>query len=191
MALRIKGKGSVLQDVPVTSALGASLLEWKDIQESFRILAPGGIAFAASQFVLAGHSGGAVFQPGLQFATALRLQSPWGGGDHRPWVTAFRGHDPPQSLGKGICEKSRSLSATRISAPRCATPTSAMSRLARRRNHSARLWSESGRHCCSGEPSRGVMRSVKTTRYQIHPHSRQRSDQQPLKDTQGTLTPSK
>jgi integrase len=60
VALRIKGKGSVFQDVPVTSALSASLLEWRDIQESFkgkRILAPGGIAFAGSQFVFAGHWG--------------------------------------------------------------------------------------------------------------------------------------
>ena len=54
MALRIKGKGSVFQDVPVTGALSAALLEWKDIQEGFkgrRIMAPGGIAFAGSQFV--------------------------------------------------------------------------------------------------------------------------------------------
>ena len=34
--MRIKGKGSVFQDVPVTSTLSASLLEWKDIQESFK-----------------------------------------------------------------------------------------------------------------------------------------------------------
>jgi integrase len=55
VALRIKGKGSVFQDVPVTGVLSAALLEWKGIQESFkgkRILAPGGIAFAGSQFVL-------------------------------------------------------------------------------------------------------------------------------------------
>ena len=60
VALRIKGKGSVFQDVPVTGALSAALLEWKDIQESFkarRIRFPGGIAFAGSQFVFAGYSG--------------------------------------------------------------------------------------------------------------------------------------
>jgi site-specific recombinase XerD len=60
VALRIKGKGSVFQDVPVTGLLSAALLEWKEIQESFkgrRILAPGGIAFAGSQFVFAGYSG--------------------------------------------------------------------------------------------------------------------------------------
>jgi hypothetical protein len=60
VALRIKGKGSVYHDVPVTGALSAALLEWKDIQESFkarRIMAPGGIAFAGSEFVFAGYSG--------------------------------------------------------------------------------------------------------------------------------------
>ena len=61
MALRIKGKGSVFQDVPVTGALSAALLEWKDIQEGFKAppdsMAPGGIAFAGSQFVFAGYSG--------------------------------------------------------------------------------------------------------------------------------------
>jgi integrase/recombinase XerD len=60
VALRIKGKGSVFQDVPVTGALSAALLEWRDIQETFKgkiILAPGGIAFATSPFVFAGYSG--------------------------------------------------------------------------------------------------------------------------------------
>jgi integrase len=60
VALRIKGKGSVFQDVPVPGRLSAALLEWKGIQEEFkgrRILAPGGIAFAGSQFVFAGYSG--------------------------------------------------------------------------------------------------------------------------------------
>ncbi|MGB7839003.1 MAG: hypothetical protein WBL40_12920 [Terrimicrobiaceae bacterium] len=36
MALRIKGKGSVFQDVPVTGALSQALLEWKEIQELLR-----------------------------------------------------------------------------------------------------------------------------------------------------------
>jgi integrase len=60
VALRIKGKGSVFQDVPVSGRLSAALLEWKNIQEGFkgrRILAPGGIAFAGSQFVFVGYSG--------------------------------------------------------------------------------------------------------------------------------------
>ena len=60
VALRIKGKGSVFQDVPVPGRLSAALLEWKAVQEKFkgrRIMAPGGIAFAASQFVFAGYSG--------------------------------------------------------------------------------------------------------------------------------------
>jgi hypothetical protein len=57
VALRIKGKGRVFQDVPVRGALSASLLQWKNIQERFkarRIMAPGGTVFAASQFVFAG-----------------------------------------------------------------------------------------------------------------------------------------
>jgi hypothetical protein len=52
-ALRIKGKGSVFQDIPVPGRLSQALLEWKGVQETFkgrRILAPGGINFAASQF---------------------------------------------------------------------------------------------------------------------------------------------
>ena len=60
VALRIKGKGSVFQDVPVPGRLSAALLEWKALQEKIkgrRIMAPGGIAFAASQFVFAGYSG--------------------------------------------------------------------------------------------------------------------------------------
>jgi site-specific recombinase XerD len=74
VALRIKGKGSVFQDVPVTGALSGALLEWKDIQESFkarRILAPGGIAFAGSQFVFAGYSG----EPFSNRAFNLRLRT--------------------------------------------------------------------------------------------------------------------
>jgi integrase len=60
VALRIKGKGSAFHDVPVTGALSAALLEWRDIQERFkawRIRFPEGIAFAGSQFVFAGYSG--------------------------------------------------------------------------------------------------------------------------------------
>jgi integrase len=52
--------------VPVPGRLSQALLEWKTLQEKFkgrRILAPGGIAFAASQFVFAGYSG-------LRFPTA-------------------------------------------------------------------------------------------------------------------------
>ena len=62
VALRIKGKGSVFQDVPVPGRLSQALLEWKAVQESFkgrRILSPGGIDFAGSQFVFAGYSGAA------------------------------------------------------------------------------------------------------------------------------------
>ena len=76
VALRIKGKGSVFQDVPVPARLSAALLDWKALQEGFkgrRILAPGGITFAASQFVFCRIFGRAVFQPGVQFAAAGRL----------------------------------------------------------------------------------------------------------------------
>ena len=55
-----KARGSVFQDVPVPARLSAALLDWKALQEGFkgrRILFPGGINFAASQFVFAGYSG--------------------------------------------------------------------------------------------------------------------------------------
>jgi site-specific recombinase XerD len=74
VALRIKGKGNVFQDVPVPARLSTALLEWKDIQESFkvrRIMAPGGIAFAAAPFVFAGYSG----QPFSSRAFNLRLRA--------------------------------------------------------------------------------------------------------------------
>jgi integrase len=51
VALRIKGKGSVFQHVSVPGRLSTALLEWKALQEEFkgrRIMAPGGIAFAAT-----------------------------------------------------------------------------------------------------------------------------------------------
>ena len=74
MALRINGKGSVFYDVPVTTALSQTLLEWKDVQERFkgrRIIAAGGIAFAGSQFVFAGYSG----MPFSNRAFNLRLRT--------------------------------------------------------------------------------------------------------------------
>ena len=46
--------------MPVPRRLSQTLLDWKAIQERFkgrRILAPGGIAFAGSEFVFAGYSG--------------------------------------------------------------------------------------------------------------------------------------
>jgi hypothetical protein len=36
VALRIKGKGSVFQDVPVPGRLSQALLEWKALQENFK-----------------------------------------------------------------------------------------------------------------------------------------------------------
>ena len=64
------GKGSVFQDVPVPGRLSAALLEWKGVQEGFkgrRILAPDGIAFAGSQFVLQ-DIGRAILKPCVQLA---------------------------------------------------------------------------------------------------------------------------
>ena len=104
VALRIKGRGSVFQDVPVPARLSAALLEWKAIQEDFkgrRILFPGGIDFAASQFVFAGYSGA----PFSNRAFNLRLRAACrarGGGDHRARVAAFRGDNFAQSRGKGF-----------------------------------------------------------------------------------------
>jgi integrase len=60
VALRIRSKGSVFHDIPVPGRLSAALLGWKDIQDGFkalRIMAPGGMGFAGSQFVFAGYSG--------------------------------------------------------------------------------------------------------------------------------------
>jgi integrase len=150
VALRIQGKGSVFHDVLVPARLSAALIEWKDIQESFkarRIMAPGGIAFAASEFVFAGYSG----MPFSDRAFNLRL---------RAACRALRvGRSPrtdctiaqPQSClstWERICGKSRSCFVTRISAPPCATPTSVTSRRGRRRKRLAKHWSEneSGHH---------------------------------------------
>ena len=105
VALRIQGKGSVFQDVPVPGALSAALLEWKGVQEGFkrrRILHPGGIAFAGSQFVFAGYSGAAIFKPRLQFAAASGVRSARGGGDHSPRVAPFRSSNFAQPGGKGL-----------------------------------------------------------------------------------------
>jgi integrase/recombinase XerC len=60
VALRIKGKGSVFQDVPAPASLSLALWEWKDVQERFkarRIFAQSGINFAASPYLFAGYSG--------------------------------------------------------------------------------------------------------------------------------------
>jgi len=55
--------------------LSAARLEWKGIQEGFkgrRIMAPGGIAFAGSEFVFAGYSGGMR----RMFLTACSIMNP-------------------------------------------------------------------------------------------------------------------
>ena len=89
VALRIKGKGSVFQDVPVPGRLSAALLEWKAIQEGFkgrRILAPGGIAFAASQFVFAGYSEAPFSNRAFNLRLRAACKALMGGGDYSPWV---------------------------------------------------------------------------------------------------------
>ena len=85
VALRIKGKGSVFQDVPVPGRLsaGAPRVEGPPgALKGRRILAPGGIAFADWEFVFAGYSG----EPSPTGRSAWRfraaLQSPRGRGDH-------------------------------------------------------------------------------------------------------------
>jgi integrase len=134
VALRIKGKGSVFQDVPVTGALSAALLEWKEIQEGFkgkRILAPGGIAFTGSQFVFAGYSG----SPFSNRAFNLQLRAACGAlglgeitahGLRHSAATILLNH-----VGKDLREI-QELLPTRISALPCVIPTFATSRPGRR-----------------------------------------------------------
>src|SRR6476660_10552822 len=109
------------------TSLSAALREWKDVQETFkgrRIMAPGGIAFAASQFVFAGYSGA----PFSNRAFNLRLQAACralGVGE----ITAHRLRHSAATIllnqvGKDF-RKSRNCSATRISARLCAIPMSA------------------------------------------------------------------
>jgi len=74
VALRILGKGRRLPGRARPPGRLSQVLEWKGLQENFkgrRILAPGGIAFAASQFVFAGYSGA----PFSNRAFNLRLRS--------------------------------------------------------------------------------------------------------------------
>ena len=130
----------------------AALLEWKAVQESFkgrRILFPGGINFAGSQFVFAGYSGAGI----LQLA-----RSTCGSGlpaERSGWGRSLRTDcdiprpQPCLTTWGRISGKSRSSSGTRISAPQDAIPTSDMRRPGRLRRHSAGLWSETGR----GRPS--------------------------------------
>jgi len=126
VALRIKGKGSVFQHVPVTGVLSAALLEWKGNQESFkgkRILAPGGIAFAGSQFVFAGYSG----EPFSNRAFNLRLRAACRAiGVGRSPPTGCATARPPSSstTWEKIFGRSRNYSATRIFGPPSAIPTS-------------------------------------------------------------------
>ena len=68
-----------------------------------RILAPGGIAFAAPPFVFAGYSG-SVLQPRVQTPAPGGMQSAWGGGDYSPRAAPQRGHHFAQPRGKDLRE---------------------------------------------------------------------------------------
>ena len=106
-------------------------------------MAPGGIAFAASQFVFAGYSGA----PFSNRAFNLRLRAACralGVGE----ITAHGLRHSAATIllnqvGKDLREI-QELSATRISARQCAIPMSAMNKHGRLRKHSARRWSEVG-----------------------------------------------
>ena len=128
VALRIKGKGSVFHDIPVPGRLSAALLEWKNIQEGFkalRIMAPGGIGFAGSQFVFAGYSG----EPFSDRASTCGCAAcrAIGAGEIQRTGCGIPRLRSSSITPKRICGKFRNCSPTRISAPRCAIPTSAAS----------------------------------------------------------------
>ena len=102
VALRIKGKGSVFQDVPVTGRLSAALLEWKALQEKFkgrRILAPGGIAFAGSPFIFAEYLGGST---GRSIYGCAPRAEPSGVGRLPRMPAPQRGNNSGQPRGKGF-----------------------------------------------------------------------------------------
>ena len=75
VALRIKGKGSVFQDVPVPGRLSAALLEWKALQrfKGRRIMATRRNRLRGVAVCVCRIFGRAVFQSGVQFAAAGRL----------------------------------------------------------------------------------------------------------------------
>jgi hypothetical protein len=103
VALRIRGKGSVFQNVPAPERFSADLREWKTAQETFkdrRVLVPVGSS-SQPRNVFAGirarHS-----PTDVRLAAADGLQSTQGRGDHSARTAAQRGHDAPQPRGKGF-----------------------------------------------------------------------------------------
>jgi integrase len=131
--------------VPVPGRLSVSLLEWKALREKFkgrRIMAPGGIAFAGSQFVFARYSGA----PFSNRAFNLRLRAACralGVGVGEITAHGLR-HSAATILlnqvGKDLREIQELLLHKNIRT--CAIPMSAMNRHGRRRKRSVTLWSE-------------------------------------------------
>jgi hypothetical protein len=107
-----------------------------------RIMAPGGIAFAGSQFVFAYSA--RRFQIARSTCGCGRPAERLGWGRSQPMGCATLQRQSSSTRWERICGKSRSYSATRISARQSATPTSATNKHGRLRRHSARRWSEVG-----------------------------------------------
>jgi hypothetical protein len=98
---RISGRGR-----PGAIEPGAGVKGVEGHYERFRdtrIVAPGGIAFAGSQFVFAGYPG----EPFSNRAFNLQLwaaQSAWGGRDHRARLAPQGGNDLVNNVGKDLRE---------------------------------------------------------------------------------------
>ena len=108
VALRIRGKGSVFQDVPVTGAL---VRRSRNGRRSRRNLKGAGSwprrdRLRGLAVCVRGVFGRSVFQPGVQPEAAGRLQSAWGRGDHGPWVATFRGNGFTESGWEGLAGNS-------------------------------------------------------------------------------------
>ena len=70
--------------MPVPGRLSTALLEWKGVQEKLigrRIMAPGGIAFAGSQFVFVGYSGAPLSNRAFNLRLRAACNEGLGGGE--------------------------------------------------------------------------------------------------------------